>query len=85
VDRPQRNDVQGLIEMDDGLLIYSSAQGSVISLNASARRIWQLCDGNHTEQEICQSLAGELGVSEEDLLPDIQLGLNSLRETGLIS
>ena len=71
--------------MDDGLLIYSSANGAVISLNPSARRIWELCDGTRTEQEICQFLAQDMGMSEEELMPDIQLGLKGLYENGLIS
>ena len=52
-------------------IVYDSIRNHIHVLNASARRIWQLCDGNHRISDIISVLGEEFGVPEHTLGPQI--------------
>jgi hypothetical protein len=56
-----------------------------VSLNASARAIWELCDGTHTLDEICAELAAQADVAPDALRGDVTNTIDKFRELGLVT
>ena len=71
-------------EISDELLVYDPASSSAISLNGSATRVWVLCDGTKTADEIAEVLASDIGVETAFLLEDVSLALDELHRHGLL-
>ena len=57
--------------LPDETVLYSPECEMVISLNSSAKAIWELCDGSRTIVEISQELGKRLGYSGTELLSDV--------------
>ena len=71
--------------MGDEVLLYDSDRESVHILNHTAHAIWNLCDGNHTIEEIQQKMQKQFSEAKEsDLLEDILLTVHDLKEKKLI-
>ncbi len=70
--------------LGDELLIYSSEQEMAFSLNCSSKAIWELCDGNHTLEEIAAMLGRRFGCSGDVLLKDIDAAVSQFRQLGLL-
>ena len=83
--RPRR--IGGVVECDvrDELLVYQPASEIVVSLNASGRAIWELCQGERTVGEIAEALAGRLGLPADALLSDVLDAVGRLQGLGLLS
>ena len=45
----------------DEMVLELSEKQVILSLNQTARAIWELCDGQRTVQEIAQTLSADLG------------------------
>lgn len=76
----------GLIisEVLDELVIYAPGSSQAISLNASARAIWELCDGTRTLDDLCVELSGAAGLASDQLHEDVSGAITRLHELGLI-
>ena len=72
-------------EIFDELVVYRPGASQAASLNASARAIWHLCDGQRTVEDICVELAQILTLRTADLHSDVRSGINTLYELGLLS
>jgi hypothetical protein len=68
----------------DELVLYVSGRELGVSLNRSARAIWELCDGQHTPLEISQELSRALDCPDDELLADVEAAIRQLRELGLV-
>jgi Coenzyme PQQ synthesis protein D (PqqD) len=68
----------------DEVLLYFPDRETAVSLNRSAKAIWELCDGQHSLVEISQELAQRVGCTSDALLPDVQAAILRLREQGLL-
>ena len=55
----------------EDMVIYDPAESLAASLNPSARAIWNLCDGNRTVRQICESLSDSFDVPPERLEADV--------------
>lgn len=55
-----------------------------VSLNRSARAIWELCDGRRTLAEISQELGRDLGCPGDELLDDVEAAVRQLSELSLV-
>jgi len=55
--KPRRKPDYRLEAIDNELLLYHPAQTKILYCNETASLIWQLCDGQHTPQEITALLA----------------------------
>jgi hypothetical protein len=66
------------------MLLYGSDRQTAFSLNASAKAIWELCDGRHTLTDICRELGERFECAEDQLLADVQLAVRRLGELGLL-
>ena len=72
-------------EVLDDLVAYVPATSQAVSLNVSARAVWELCDGARTLEDICSELSEVVAMSPSDLRSDVQSALDRLREPGLLA
>ncbi len=72
-------------DLGDEYLIYDDAGDRVHVLNATAREIYLLCDGDRSEGEMARELMSRYDVSEDVALRDIRETLDDLIERGLVS
>ena len=75
---------EGLVikEVDDEVLIYDLARDHAHCLNASAARIWHLCDGTKSVDQLAITLARDSGAKPDATL--ILLGLHDLQRNHLL-
>jgi len=69
----------------DEMVIYDPTESCAASLSASAREIWELCDGTRTTEQICVELAQTYGMLADELLEDVTLALERLYELRLLN
>lgn len=72
----------------DEVVLYCPEREMAFSLNASARAVWELCDGKYTVLEIGQELGRRLGCSTPELLSelisDVKAAVFQLNRLGLL-
>lgn len=67
--------------LPDGCLLYHESSGKVVTLNEAAELVLMHCDGEHTEDELCQLL-----VEETELTPSAcHQALADLKKEGIVS
>jgi Coenzyme PQQ synthesis protein D (PqqD) len=83
-DKPSR--ILGVVssEILDETVLYCPGASQAIALNASARAIWELCDGTRTIDEMCIELSAIAGLSPDRLRDDVSGAVARLYELGLI-
>jgi hypothetical protein len=79
----QREGIEAHNLLDEAVL-YLPGQELGVSLNRSARAIWELCDGSRTVTEISRELGQEAGCPEEELLADIEAAVRQFKALDLI-
>jgi hypothetical protein len=72
-------------EVLDELVAYSPAPAQAVSMNQSARAIWELCDGTLTVEGICSELSELAGIPAGALREDVQTTIDKLTELGLLT
>jgi hypothetical protein len=79
----QRPDVlaQGVLEE---MVLYDGDSEMGYSLNASAKAIWDCCDGSRNVRQICDDLSSTFDITPDLLLEDVRLALRQLLTLGLI-
>jgi Coenzyme PQQ synthesis protein D (PqqD) len=68
----------------DSALLLDPASGNYFSLTDVGARIWELCDGEHTLDEIADELAGEYDAAPETIRTDARDLLEELAAEGLL-
>jgi hypothetical protein len=72
-------------DMGDETLLYSAKDRIIHILNPTARRIWELCDGAHTVEDMAKALRASFSIApEREVLGDIQRTLEVLAEKELL-
>jgi hypothetical protein len=71
-------------EVLDELVAYSPASSQAVSLNTSARAIFELCNGTRTVDDICNELSDPAGMPPEALRADVQAAIEQMRDLGLL-
>jgi hypothetical protein len=71
-------------EVGDELLVYLPASRAVVALNASARAVWELCEGGRTVHNIAEALGARLGVAPAALAGDVARAVTEFRDAGLL-
>ena len=76
-----------LVQSDgpEGWTVYEAGSDSLHVLNASAKAIWELCDGETSTQEIAEAVAELAGYDLHTALEEVVETIQMLRERGLIS
>jgi hypothetical protein len=79
--------VEGITGSDlgDEYLLYNQQGDKIHVLNATARRIYLLCDGNRTQEEIAGELAQRYKVDEETARSDTDAFVNELLELKVLT
>ena len=81
-DRPRARSDIVCQQLEDGFVLIDPREDSVHTLNVSAAFIWDLCDGEHTVQDISERLRSLPGTKGENLLQvavDAVASLDKLR------
>lgn len=65
--------------------IVLDAEGRTLrGLNATAIRVWELCDGKRTARALAEQVAREYSIDPRQVLPDTLRFLSDLARLGLI-
>lgn len=72
-------------EVLEDMVLYDGNTEMGYSLNASARYIWELCDGNRTLDMICGVISKELDIEAELLQDDVKSAVSELVALGLLN
>jgi hypothetical protein len=79
-----RSKALDVYDLGEELLIYNDEDELGITLNASSKQIWQLCDGTLSLHQIATAIGQQLGCDGEILLEDIHTTVMKFRESGLL-
>lgn len=84
-ERPRRRDEIAFQPMPDGTaVLVDPVTGAACALNATGARVWQLCDGSRTLDEIAAALAEEFDVTPAQARHDIAALLHALGELDML-
>jgi len=86
LEKPKARENVTLQDIGDEVIIYDSEKENVHILNNTAYAIWNLCDGEHTIEDIHEHLERKFPdiAAETDLIEDIKTTLNEFLEKKLI-
>ena len=82
--RPRKLDHLIQHDMDDEVLVYDPVVDRTHRLNVSATRIWELCDGTRSLEDIARVLTEQFEVEFETALQDARAVLEQLKEEQLL-
>lgn len=72
------------LEREDELLLYTDKDAAGVLLNASSRKVWDLCDGTRTAAEISRELDRRHGLPSGALRGDVERTLERLAHLGVV-
>ncbi|HAA55902.1 MAG TPA: hypothetical protein DCE42_14155 [Myxococcales bacterium] len=70
---------------DEHLILLDPNNALLHQLNEVGARIWELCDGQHTANEIANTLAQEYDVSVEQAREDLEQFTTQLKAKNLVT
>ena len=72
-------------DLGDEFLIYSAEHKELHVINPTARLIWDMCDGNHTINDIKTEIQTRFAIPpDRDIISDIHSTLDTFCKKGLI-
>ncbi len=83
--RPRKMDHLIQHDLDDEVLVYDPVVDRTHRLNVSATRIWELCDGTRSLDDIARALTEQFEVEFETALQDARTVLEQLKEEQLLT
>jgi hypothetical protein len=85
ITKPVRSPEIIVKEVGSETLLYSNHAGAIHILNPTAKLIWQLCDGNHTLEDMKQKITSSFSVDAGyDIMKDIKQTLENFNEKQLL-
>ena len=72
------------LEIDDTLLVCAPDCADAVSLNSSAREVWELCDGQRTVEEVSVELGHRYDCPPEAFLQDVSKAVDQLVSLQLV-
>jgi hypothetical protein len=81
---PQRQPDYRLELLDGELLLYHPSQTQILYCNQTASLIWQLCDGQHTVQQIIDLLSAAFPTADATIAADVTTTLQQFQQHGAI-
>jgi Coenzyme PQQ synthesis protein D (PqqD) len=69
---------------DQGVLVDETS-GNVHVVNDTAARIWELCEGSPTVEDLLEAMTGEYAVSDEELRADLEVVLRTFSDLELVT
>lgn len=82
--KPKRKENLVLEEIDEELLVADFSDAQLHVLNPTAAAIWEMCDGEHTIEQIADSLAEYFHLPAEEVRRDVAKVLAEFQEKGLV-
>lgn len=79
---PRRSSTAHTETLNDGVCVYQWTRKEVHVLNATAARVWQMCDGQTSAGEMADRLRTELQLTHAEEL--VRIALTEFRAKGLI-
>lgn len=80
MDLPIPNPDVALQRVGDEAILHDHRNGRAHVINESAARVWQLCDGHATLDEIVSAFAASFAMPAEDVRDDVIYILSKFRE-----
>jgi hypothetical protein len=83
--RPVRKPGITVKDIGSETLLYSAEEEAIHILNPTAQLIWELCDGEHTVEDMEQAIRASFSVTDEhDVTGDIRRTLEVFAGKGLL-
>lgn len=79
----RRDEVSMTISGEEALLV-DERTGSVHVVNQTAGRIWELCDGEPTLEQVAARLAEFYGIDSSEVRDDVEAMLVTFRDLGIV-
>jgi PqqD family protein of HPr-rel-A system len=73
-----------LTRTGDEALLVDEANGNVHVVNRSAARLWELCSGDPTVEELVEAMAGAYSVEAGSIRGDVEKMVGTLQDLGLL-
>ena len=83
-DRPRARRDLDLHDLDGEAVVFDPVAGAVHRLNATARRLWALCDGTRTVENLVDDCAGRLEVESVEAAAIVNDALSTLHAQELL-
>ena len=83
--KPVRSPAAIYSDVLDEMVVYCPGTSQALSLNESARAIWELCDGTRTIDDICVELANATGLMPAQLREEVGGAVDRLYGLGVLS
>lgn len=72
-------------DLDGETLLYDDTEEAIHVLNPTAKLVWELCDGEHTVEDIERKIRESFSVAEDyDVMRDIQRTMETFIAKGLL-
>ena len=84
MNRPCRVDGIKQYDLEDEKMLYSGDRSVVFTLNDTMSKIWALCDGARTPDDIAGALAEQYGCEPGDLIEDVARGIEQMGQAGVL-
>lgn len=82
--RPLRRLDVVCIPIDGEAVLYDDATTTTFRLNATGFRIWRLCDGRNTVDDVVESIRATYDVGESTARVDVGAAVAEMARTGII-
>ena len=82
---PRRRDDLAARELEGEVLLYDSSGARAHALNATAARVWELCDGTRTLDEIVDGIREIFDVDKPTARRDVERLLVEFGQRGLLA
>lgn len=84
-DRPQKREDMICRQIGVEALLYDARAEAIHVLNPTALLIWNLCDGNHSLQDMKEEMMAAFSpAAEHDVLADIQQTVDTFAKNNLL-
>jgi hypothetical protein len=80
----RRAEVEAHTLPDQSLLLYEKGRGVAVPVNEAGAKIWELCDGTHSVDEIVEDLALRYDATSKQIDQDAHEFLVALLSHGLL-
>lgn len=71
--------------LDEELVLCDERSGEVFTLNRTGARVWTLCDGKSTIEQIARAIAEEFHLEEAPVYADVEAHIADLLDAELVT
>ncbi len=82
---PVRSSAVTLERVGEEAILHDREHGRVHVVNGSAARLWELCDGQATVDEIVVTFAASYGAGPDAVRADVEAAVATFRDLGVVT